>query len=177
MDAIISRGDSLILRLTKESDLDFVLNAEGAPENGKYVYQWTRGQHLRAMEDKDIMHIIIEKKESKFSVGYLILSGLDSPNHNVELKRIVIDDKGKGFGRETLRMVKRLAFEKLNVHRLWLDVKDHNHKAIDLYKSEGFIQEGIMRECVYYEGKYESMIVMSILENEYRSQEKQEEKI
>lgn len=113
------------------------------------------------------MHLIIEEGVSHRIVGYIILAGLQNPNRNIEFKRIVITDKGKGYGRKALKLIKKIAFEQLKAHRLWLDVRYKNLRAQNLYLSEGFIKEGVLRECVLYNGKYESLILMSILENEH----------
>ncbi|MFZ5351350.1 MAG: GNAT family N-acetyltransferase [Bacillota bacterium] len=165
---IIEKSDKLIFRLTTEMDLDYVINNENAPENSPYVTQWTREQHLQAMMDSDIYHIIIADTNN-FAVGYMIIAGLNDHNKSVELRRVVISEKGKGYGREALRLAKKHAFEKLNAHRVWLDVREHNIKAQELYKSEGFVVEGLIRECVYKDGKYISIYYMSILEQEYKS--------
>lgn len=101
------------------------------------------------------------------NINLIMLSMWDS---GLEFRRIVISDKGHGFGRETLKLVKKIAFEQLNAHRLWLDVRYKNQKAQRLYKSEGFVEEGILRECILYHGSYESLIVMSILKSEYVNQ-------
>ncbi len=42
-----------------------------------------------------------------------------------------------------------------------------NTVAQRLYESEGFIEEGILRDCILYNEDYESLMVMSILESEY----------
>jgi len=98
-----------------------------------------------------------------------LMSGLTSQNRCIELKRFVITDKGKGFGREALRLCKFVAFQVEKAHRLWLDVVEHNQRARNLYLSEGFVEEGILRECDFYEGNFQSMVIMSILEDEYRA--------
>ncbi len=166
MYSIVEKSESLILRLTTENDLDYVLSSENAPENNPYVTQWTREQHLKAMMDSDIYHIIICNTEN-YAVGYMIIAGLNDNNKSVELRRLVINEKSKGYGREVLRIVKRLTFEKLQAHRLWLDVREYNHKAQKLYKSEGFHEEGFLRECVFRDDCYISIYIMSILEQEY----------
>lgn len=167
MDKILNKSDNIILRYTEINDLEFVLNAEREEENAQYVGQWSKEQHINSLSNKDILHIIIEEAKSNNPVGYLILAGKENISNNIEFRRIVICEKDKGYGKETLRLVKELSFEKLNAHRLWLDVRLKNKKAQNLYKSEGFKEEGNLRECVLYKNKYESLIVMSILENEY----------
>ena len=100
-------------------------------------------------------------------MGYLILAGLENANLSIELRRIVVTDKSKGYGKEALRLIKKLAFEQLKAHRLWLDVKGHNLRAKHIYEFEGFVVEGVLRECVKIEETFESLVVMSMLCSEY----------
>jgi len=167
MNNILEKSTRISFRNTQEKDLDFVFKAEHHSDNCSYVDQWSKEKHLNVMQDKDILHLIIEDNNDSKPIGYIIIAGLENVNKNIELKRIVITEKGKGFGREALKLIKKLSFEKLNAHRLWLDVRDHNLRAQKLYKTEGFIQEGFLRECILYKGKFESLIIMSILESEY----------
>jgi RimJ/RimL family protein N-acetyltransferase len=53
---------------------------------------------------------------------------------------------------------------------VWLDVKEYNFSAKSLYDYLGFIQEGLLREAVFHNGKYDSIYVMSILEKDYKIQ-------
>lgn len=168
MEDIIEKTDRILLRKTGKDDIAFVLEAEQEPENAQFVGQWTKEQHIAALENQDILHLIVEDVNSHRSVGYVIIAGVQNPNRNLEFRRIAIVDKGRGYGRETLRLIKKIAFGQFNAHRLWLDVRHHNHRAQHLYHSEGFVREGVLRECVFYNGHFESLIVMSILENEYK---------
>ena len=98
----------------------------------------------------------------------MILFGLSNPNKVLEFRRITINEKGLGFGREAIRLLKQLCFELFHFHRLWLDVYDDNERAINLYESEGFVKEGILRENIKSESGYRSQRIYSMLENEYR---------
>jgi RimJ/RimL family protein N-acetyltransferase len=155
------------LRATVEKDVPFVIAAERADDNRAFVAQWTRDQHEKALADPDVRHLIIERADDQKPVGYIILAGLENPNQSVEFRRIVVTEKGKGYGRCALQLVKRLAFEDLHAHRLWLDVKDHNARARYVYESEGFITEGTLRECYRVGDAFESLVVMSMLKSEY----------
>jgi len=167
MKEIKEKSDLIILKNTQENDLDFVVDCEHQPCNAQYVGQWTKEQHRVSLFQEDILHLIVEEKYTNKPIGYVILAGITNPNQNIEFRRIVISDKGKGLGRETLKLVKKVAFTQLNAHRLWLDVRYKNQRAQRLYESEGFVEEGILRECILYNENYESLIVMSILRNEY----------
>ena len=156
------------LRRTLEADLGFVLSAEESGENRPFVSVWAREQHLAALTSEDLSHLIIENIADGGRVGYVILAGLADPNLSIEFRRIVVTDKGNGYGKEALRLVKRLAFEELKAHRLWLDVKEHNVRARHVYESEGFVVEGVLRECFKTEAGFESLVVMSMLRGEYQ---------
>jgi len=56
-----------------------------------------------------------------------------------------------------------------NAHRLWLDVKSKNARARHLYQSEGFVEEGVMRECLLEDGHFESLVLMSMLRQEFEA--------
>jgi diamine N-acetyltransferase len=152
---------------TSENDLDFVLSAEQSAENRSFVSVWAREQHLGALTSEDLSHLIIENIADGSRLGYVILAGLADPNQSIEFRRIVVTEKGKGYGREALRLVKKLTFEELKAHRLWLDVKVQNVRARHVYESEGFVVEGVLRECLKAEVGFESLVVMSMLCGEY----------
>ncbi|MCC5623123.1 GNAT family N-acetyltransferase [Nostoc sp. CHAB 5715] len=160
------RVGKLKLRLcnTEEADLDYILSAETDDENSQYVIPWSREKHFQAMVNPDIAHLIVKNGTR---IGYVILAGLLDPNQSIEFRRIVITEKGRGYGKATVEMVKQLAFETYNAHRLWLDVKLHNNRAQAVYKTAGFVVEGILRECLKVEGRYDSLIIMSMLQQEY----------
>ena len=158
---------SVRLRPTNRDDLPFVISAERAEDNRVYVAQWTREQHEEALKDPDMSHLIIERLDDQTPVGYVILAGLKYRHRSVECRRVVVTQKGRGYGRCALQLVKRLAFDQLEAHRLWLDVKDHNTRARHLYESEGFVVEGTLRECFKVDDGFESLVVLSMLRREY----------
>lgn len=94
----------------------------------------------------------------------MILAGLTNENKSIEFKRIVISKKGKGYGRKALNKIKHYCFYKLHCHRLWLDVLETNERARYLYQSEGFKEEGVLRDCIFKDGNYKNLVIMSLLE-------------
>ena len=156
------------LRRTTDNDLCFVIAAEGDEENRRFITVWPEEKHRAALNDADIQHLIIESKPGQ-RVGFVILAGLQSEHRNIEFMRLVITEKAKGYGKAAVQKIKRHAFETLAAHRLWLDVKEHNTRARSLYENEGFRYEGTLRECLKSTDGFESLVVMSLLEQEYRS--------
>ena len=155
------------LRPTMSSDIEFVLSLETDPENLQFITPWERTQHEAAIRFPDFRHFIIEGGPGLDAVGFLILIGCRSQHQSLELKRMVVNDKGAGFGRAALRVVKKVAFDDLHAHRLWLDVKAGNSRAQALYDSEGFVVEGKLRDAVKVAGGFDSLVVMSVLQSEF----------
>lgn len=167
MRKAIIENEDLQFYYTELQDLDEVIETEHNKENKYFVYHWSKEQHYSKIMAKDWMHIIIVKKDTRKIVGYIILEGVNSEHETIELTRITIKEKGRGYGRNAVKLVKQLCFEELGCHRLWLDVFEENQNAIHLYQSEGFIYEGTFRECKKYGDSRYSMRVFSMLKHEY----------
>lgn len=155
------------LRLTTPEDIPFVYELEHASENSAFLIPWTKERHQEALTNPDIRHLIAEKTETGQPAGYAIIAGLTNSHDAIELMRITVATKGKGYGRSILREIKRWTFTEQKAHRLWLDVKETNDRARNLYLSEGFRIDGTLRDCLKTGDQYESLIVLSILSNEY----------
>lgn len=164
---------SLRLRPTMLSDLDWVVSLERDGANLPFITPWERPQHEGAIRFPDSRHFILEEGDALARVGFVILQGCRNPNASVELKRLVLQAKGRGLGRVAVRQLKALAFTQLKAHRFWLDVKSLNTRALKLYQAEGFVEEGRLRESVRVtiDGAdgYDSLIVMSLLDREYQA--------
>ena len=191
---------SLRLRPTMLSDLDWVVSLERDGANLPFITPWERPQHEGAIRFPDSRHFILEewspapvgapairrgdaaalgsgpaggRGDALERSGFVILQGCRNPNGSVELKRLVLQAKGRGLGRAAVRQLKAMAFTQMKAHRFWLDVKALNTRAFDLYRSEGFVEEGRLRESVRLSGDgadgYDSLIVMSLLDREYQA--------
>lgn len=159
----------LRLRPTMLSDLDFVGSVEDDPDNRPFITPWERVQHEGAVRFPDFRHFIVEAGEAYPSAGFVILQGCRNPHASVELKRLVLQPKGRGYGRACVRLLADMAFRDLGAHRFWLDVKSENERAMALYRSEGFVEEGRLRDSVRSGSGFDSLIVMSLLAAEHEA--------
>jgi RimJ/RimL family protein N-acetyltransferase len=113
--------------------------------------------------------LIIASQPHSQPVGFVILAGLQGEHRSIEFRRIVVTEQGKGYGRAAVRAIQRHAFDTLSAYRLWLDVKEPHTRARAVYKKEGFHYEGTLRECLKGPEGFESLVVMSVLEQQYRN--------
>jgi RimJ/RimL family protein N-acetyltransferase len=82
------------------------------------------------------------------------------------------DEWNKGYGTEAMLLLVRHCFETLNLNRAYLRVYAENLRAKRSYEKAGFVEEGRLREAVYKHGKYDNVIVMSILHSEWMARKK-----
>src|SRR5947207_15971430 len=87
------------LRPTMSSDIEFVLSLEQDPANLPFITPWERTQHEAAIRFPDFRHFIVEGGEQYSAAGFVILIGCKSRNRSLELKRMVVQSKGEGYGR------------------------------------------------------------------------------
>ena len=104
---------------------------------------------------------IVEKKETHIYTDFVSLTHINWINRNCNFG-IIIDQnfQGKGFGKETTKLILDYSFQKLNMRKVSLNVLSENTRAINLYKKLGFKEEGILKEHFYWDGKYHDVVVM-----------------
>ncbi|ASU84399.1 GNAT family N-acetyltransferase [Nocardiopsis gilva YIM 90087] len=112
---------------------------------------------------------IIEQSSGRF-LGELALSDIDPDNESAAYRIALsaIEFTGQGIGKEATRLVLEYAFDRLGLHRVWLDVYAFNMRAIAVYRACGFGVEGRLRDALLWEGRRHDALIMAVLENDYR---------
>jgi diamine N-acetyltransferase len=149
------------------TDIPQICALERLPEFRTLVGSWPKDQHLRMLAGPDAAYIVAENQPEQIA-GFAILQGLRSEHKAVELKRLVVGVPNRGTGRRLLTEVVEQAFGEYGAHRLFLDVFVNNDRARHVYQTSGFREEGIMRDAIYRDGAYHSLVLMSLLESEYQ---------
>ncbi|WP_378186092.1 GNAT family N-acetyltransferase [Aquimarina sp. W85] len=124
------------------------------------------------MSDIPLSCFGIELLDKKLLIGMSFLKDINLIHRTAEFAIFIGDEKyiGKGYAKEaTLRTID-FAFQQLNLNRLFLFVQNNNSRAIELYLKCGFVNEGVLRESVFKNGKYFDKHIMAILKTEYYKQ-------
>ena len=158
-------GDKIKLVDSIADDIETIIGFEKA--NSRFVCSYSAEKHNELIESENDLHLSVRRIDNNKLMGHMLCFGLNNPNKVLEFRRFTTMEKGKGFGREALRLLKKLCFEQLKFHRLWLDVFDDNEVAIKLYESEGFVCEGTLRDTFVSGDGYRSQRIYAILEDEY----------
>jgi diamine N-acetyltransferase len=131
------------------------------------VGSWPEDQHRSMLADPAAAYIVAEDQPGQIA-AFAILQGLLSEHRAVELKRLVVGTPNRGIGKKILTEIAERAFGQYRAHRLFLDVFVNNDRARHVYQTFGFREEGIMRDAIYRDGAYHSLVLMSLLDSEYR---------
>ncbi|GAB4505029.1 MAG: GNAT family protein [Anaerolineales bacterium] len=130
--------------------------------------KWFERAMQRPQESKPFA-IEIRDGEVWRLIGNCSFFDLDWIAHAGEIG-IMIGDKSiweQGYGTETVGLLLRHGFRTLNLNRISLRVYADNPRAIRAYEKAGFVLEGRMRQAVYKRGKYQDILVMSVLREEW----------
>ena len=169
IQGILAEGPRLRLRRAEESDLPYIMKLEFAPENLKFIVPFEEAFHHKIItEGKASLDIIVERPDGT-PVGYILMNGLLTEAKEAEWTHFIMGEKGKGYGHEAMKLIKALTFRELGFHRAWLDCKDYNARALHLYQSEGMVREGLIRDTIITNGKYENLVILGMLEREYEA--------
>ncbi len=158
--------ERLLVRSAVENDLKFIMGLEQSEENKAFVFQGTLEEHLDEIMTENTFLLIIEEKSSQQPVGF-ILSGMNRKSDVFELRRIVISEKNKGFGKEAISGLMKYCFKELSINRFWLDVFTDNSAGIHLYKQLGMTKDGVLRESHKSGNQYRDQMIFSMLRNEF----------
>ncbi|MHB8777975.1 MAG: GNAT family N-acetyltransferase [Anaerolineales bacterium] len=136
---------------------------------------WFNSLAKRDPEEKALA-IEVRKGRNWKLIGNCGVFGIEHLNSSAELG-IMIGDKSewdKGYGSEVMLLLLRHGFETLNLNRAFLRVYVDNVRAVRSYEKAGFVLEGHLRKARYKFGKYEDVLIMSVLRSEWKSRKKEE---
>jgi RimJ/RimL family protein N-acetyltransferase len=178
-------GKRIRLRAAEQEDVKTFFEWVNDPEvtRGLSLYlpmsmrdeeNWFEGLAKRDPHEKPLA-IEVRKGRNWKLIGNCGVFGIDFVNRSGELG-IVIGEKSewdKGYGSETMTLLLRHGFETLNLHRIFLRVYAGNVRAVRSYEKAGFALEGRLREAVYKFGKYDDVLIMSVLRSEWTARDKE----
>lgn len=77
------------------------------------------------------------------------------------------DHWGQGKGLETVRLLQRLGFAELGLHRIWGARSPLNQASARTMRTAGMIEEGTIRGHLFTRGAWRDSVLHSILSDEY----------
>ena len=172
-------GVRVTLRGFREADIDDRIAypidpAEEDGYGGAWRHEWdgrrwrTREHLAQHTADQDSYEWTIEHVGTNIGSARLRVD-VDHHCATYSIGIFVPELRGQGLGRETTGLVIDWAFSDLGVHRIQLEVRADNRRAIDCYLACGFRHEGIRRDAELYPDGWKDFILMGQLQDEKRA--------
>lgn len=170
------RGEKVLLRAVEEGDAERCHRWINDPEVTQFMSmrfpmsllqerKWVE----RERDPNKELSLAIETLDGDH-IGNCGLNGISSVDRRAGIG-IVIGEKdywGKGYGTDATLTHCGFGFTQMNLHRIFLHVYEFNTRAICCYEKCGFEHEGCLRQAIFKHGKYNDILVMGILEDEFR---------
>lgn len=172
-------GTSIMLREFMQSDLDEMCKWKSDPESTRYLSDtftvpqtWEQSANFldSILSGKNPgVHLVIANLMTGEYLGQCDLMNITSYSHKAEMAIVLEPEhRGKGYASEAIDLLLELAFDHMNLNRIYLRVFAENQPAIKCYDRCGFVREGVLRQDYYSYGEYHDVIMMGILRDEWR---------
>lgn len=166
-----------ILRRPEQIDLEALYIQKNDPEIAALLGGFTQGYampdlrewlELHRQRSDEVIWAVVDKHNDQ-CVGHVGIYQIDYRVRDAEFA-IMLGERavwGHGLGRACTRFAIGYGFGELNLNRIHLSVLATNERAIRLYHSLGFHDEGCLRQAQFKNGRYIDVVLMSMLHAEY----------
>jgi RimJ/RimL family protein N-acetyltransferase len=113
------------------------------------------------MTNRDALVFAIEVNSQY--IGNVWLWDIDWLNRKAEVRILIGERHGLGFGTEALELITKHAFDKLNLNRLYAYVFTHNKRAKGAFEQARFQVEWTLKSERFIDGGYVDTLIMARL--------------
>jgi RimJ/RimL family protein N-acetyltransferase len=178
---VVLSGKAVRLRPLRDGDQRISVHWRNDPAIRDYIlgYRLPVTETMEAewvnavIQDRGRTRIVlgIEDKSDGALVGYVYLNGIDGFARLAEFGLLIGERsrQGRGLARESLELMARYAFRDLGLSRLWLRVGAFNERALRLYRSFGFIEEGRQRQQALVADKLHDVLLFGLMREDYET--------
>lgn len=139
-----------------------------------HVFPYSKASALDYIEAlrhrRDIIMLAIIDKNGDKHIGNITLSSISLLHQSAEFTILIGDSEyyGKGFAKEASMLLLNHGFNTMNLNRIWCGTMDTNLPMQRLALSLGMQKEGIKRQEVYKNGRYNDTFQYSLLKVEFK---------
>lgn len=161
----VADADAMFASLSDEESMRLT----GTKDTFIYEQVYRYCQKIEAADDR--VDYAITRKDDPTYLGEVVLNDIDWENRSANFRIALASQSlfGQGLGTEATHLILDYGVRTLHLHRIELEVYDFNPRAKRVYEKVGFVQEGVKRDVLLWEGTYHNAIVMSILSDEYKA--------
>jgi len=179
-------GKLVKLRAVEREDLSLIISWRNDPEVYRNYIEYeplsmAKQEHwfesiLRHPTEKNLIIATLDGQ----AVGTVGLGNIDERSRVGEVIRFIMGNERYrllGHAAEALYLILSYGFNHLNLHKIYGTDLSTNPKMISMHKQFGFVQEAVLREHVFHEGKHVDVMIMGLLRTEFQKSSPSIEKI
>jgi len=143
--------------------LPFVDETRSVSDTRRFIKNTARSN----CHKKDLLFQIVV---NNVFAGLISLKEIDKLNSKAEIGYWLDESMvGKGFMIRSCKALVDYAFKELELNRIFIKTAIGNEKSAAIPVNMGFYKEGVERNGEFLNGKFQDLIVFSILKNEWKS--------
>jgi RimJ/RimL family protein N-acetyltransferase len=174
--------DRLLLRPFAPSDHDAMLAIFSRKEVVEYLYEGPHDEEevRRRLDQKiawrqidgpgDVLRLAVLLKANGRVIGDVVLTWIDNEHRQGEIGYVLHPDhKGKGYATEAVSVLLRVAFEVLELHRVFGRTEVRNVGSVRVMEKLGMRREADLVENEFVKDEWQSEVVYAILDREWKA--------
>lgn len=176
-EIVLLFGAKVRIRALEKTDIENIMSWVNNHEVTRYLLAFSV-PISRSSEEQWLERAVIHRESDKlFAIEtlegeYLGNCGLhliDSIHRHAELGIAIgkATHLGRGYGTDAINVLLRMAFQSLNLHKVYLRVFSENKRGIRCYEKCGFKTVGRMAQHRFIEGQWNDELIMEILRSEW----------
>ena len=167
-------GENIKLRALEPEDLTFLFAIENneafweishtqTPFSKFLLKQYLENAHLDIYEAKQL-RLVIADKATEQAIGFIDLFDFN-PQHKRAGVGILVKPtfQKKGIASDALSVLINYAFQYLDLHQLFANITENNHRSIALFEKLHFKKAGVKKDWLFADNSYKNEILYQLI--------------
>lgn len=147
---------------------DEIWSMVGGPKyfvSEEFEKQWM----IKSINNTNEIRVGICLKDNDELIGLASIIDINWLNRSAHCPSMIGEKSywGKGLATEARLLLLKFAFYERNFERIWAHVLESNSASIRMCKKCGYKREGILRNSVFKDGRFQNQVLLSILRKEF----------
>ncbi len=139
-----------------------------SPPRSAEGYRVWANERATAKPDSDRFQLAVEAVGTGEIVGAVGSHQADTRTGWFEYGvTIGAEHRRKGYAAEAAVLLLRFMFDENRYHKCQVRIFAHNEASLALHRRLGFVEEGRLRELVYFSGRHRDVVMMGMLADEF----------
>ena len=153
--------------LRQREDMENKIGGAKRPISLERDMKWV--ENILLGDNQSLVYFAVTSIEDDQIVGYTSISEIDYRNGSCFWSGIKLDSSraNKGWGTQVALKILKFVFEELRMERCKGECLEDHTGALRMMEKAGFQKEGLIRNSVYKNGKYNNQHIFAVIKEDY----------